>query len=88
MHVMSVSHICTSAYTTSMEISLNLLIGMLPCQLSLDPEEVINGSISLQDICNMYSTVCEKQTNLLPENASQNDTIFAKIYITLYDIKC
>ena len=88
MLAMSVTHIRSSAYTTSLGISLSLLIGMLPCQLSLDPEEVINGSISLQDICNMYSTVCEKQTNLLPENASQNDTIFAKIYITLYDIKC
>ena len=45
MHVMSVTHIRTSAYTTSMGISLNLLIGMLPCQLSLDPAEIINGHI-------------------------------------------
>ena len=57
MLAMSVTHIRTSAYTTSLGISLNLLIGMLPCQLSLEPEEVINGHIItpalfLQDICN------------------------------------
>ena len=45
MHVMSVTHIRTSAYTTSTGISLNLLIGMLPFQLSLDPAEIINGHI-------------------------------------------
>ena len=32
----------------------------------------------------MYSMVCEQQTNVLPENTSQNDTIFPKIDITLY----
>ena len=46
MHVMSVTHVCTTAFTTSMGISRNLLMGMLPFQLSLDPEKVINGSIS------------------------------------------
>ena len=45
MLAMSVTHIRSSAYTTSLGISLSLLIGMLPCQLSLDPEEVINGHI-------------------------------------------
>ena len=50
MHVMSVTHICTSAFTTSMGMSLNLLIGMLPFQLSLDPEE-INGHIILHQLC-------------------------------------
>ena len=32
----------------------------------------------------MYSMVCEQKTNILPENASQIDTIFPKIYITVY----
>ena len=50
MHVMSVTHIRTSAFTTSMGISLNLLIGMLPCQVSLDPEEIINGHIIIQQL--------------------------------------
>ena len=29
----------------------------------------------------LYSTVSVQQTNLLPDNASQNDTIFPNVYI-------
>ena len=50
MHVMSATHIFTSAFTFT-GISRNLLMDMLPCQLSLDPEKMVNDLIITPALC-------------------------------------